>query len=228
MSLLVAIHQPNFFPWLGYFHKLARADVFVFLDDAQFSKGERTNRVELRIGGERRWVTAPVVRAAAAEIREVETDERQNWRRRLEGTITAAYGRAPAFQECFPELRKLVYYPESRIAVYNRHAIEALARRVGLRTQLTSSSEFRVASTGTQRLVEIVQAIGGTAYLSGRGADNYLDEGAFDRAGIKLRYVDYEPRAYPQRDDAFVPGLSVLDALLECGWKRLAELIDGG
>src|SRR5438874_12114315 len=104
-TILCAIHQPNFFPWLGYFDKLRRADVFVFLDDVAFNKsgsgmGCWTNRVAIQVGGKTAWFGCPVRREEGAQpVRTVRIDDRQPWRRRLLRTLEINYRRTPGFAE---------------------------------------------------------------------------------------------------------------------------------
>ena len=104
----VAIHQPNFFPWLGYFDKIARADVFVLLDDVQFAKQSWTNRVQVLIDGEPGWVTAPVRRDGKVSIAEARFDESKPWRKKLLKTMYFSYRRAPHFEHVYPRIEALV------------------------------------------------------------------------------------------------------------------------
>ena len=229
---LVAIHQPNFFPWLGYFDKLARADVFILLDDVQFPKkgGTWANRVRLLVNEEAAWVTVPVVRAyqGLREIREMRIDEQTPWRRKLLGTVQASYGRAPHADEAMPLLTELIENPTDELAEYNRASIEALAEGLGLETEMVLSSSLEAGGSATERLVRLVQAVGGTGYLSGGGAEGYQEDERFAEAGIDLVYQDFEPPTYPQPSPEPVPGLSVIDALLNCGFEGTRGLLHAG
>jgi WbqC-like protein family len=227
---LVAIHQPNFFPWLGYFDKLARADVFVLLDDAQFPKkgGTWINRVRLLIGEEPAWVTVPVVRSyhGVRQIREMRIDEQTPWRRKLLKTIQASYARAPRADEVMPLLSELIGNPTNELAEYNRAAIVALSDALGLKTEFVLSSSLGIGSQATERLIEIVKVVGGTSYLSGGGAEGYQEDERFSEAGIQLVQQGFEPPTYPQLASSPVPGLSVIDALVNCGFEGTRRLLD--
>src|SRR5688572_22703540 len=129
---VVAIHQPNFLPWLGYFDKLARVEVFVFLDHVQFQKkgGNWANRVRMLAGGDQAsWVTVPVVRSyhGVRAINEIEIDESRPWRSKLLKTIESSYRRAPAYAEVEPVLAKLIENSSTRLAEYNERAVRAIA-----------------------------------------------------------------------------------------------------
>jgi len=227
---LVAIHQPNFFPWLGYFAKIARADVFVLLDDVQFPKkgGTWINRVRLLVNEEPSWVTVPVVRKyhGVREIREMRIDEQTPWRRKVMGTVQASYGGAPHGDEVMPQLSELIENPTDELAEYNRAAITKLTEALGIETEMVLSSSLGVSSQATQRLIELVQAVGGTAYLSGGGAEGYQEDERFAEAGIDLVEQGFEPPSYPQLASEPVPGLSVIDALFSCGFAGTRRLLD--
>lgn len=223
---IVAIHQPNFFPWLGYFDKIARADVFVLLDDVQFSKQSWTNRVQVLIDGEPGWVTAPVRRDGKISISEARFDESKPWRKKLLKTVYFSYRRAPHFERVYPRIEGLVQAAEERVGPYNEAAVRALCEELGLTgTRLIRSSELGVEATSTGRLVRIVTELGGTAYLSGGGAGGYQEDVAFERAGIELLNQDFEHPAYPQASEQPTIGLSVIDALMSCGFEGTAELL---
>jgi len=228
----IAIHQPNFFPWLGYFDKLNRVDVFVFLDDVQHSKtgGTWSNRVKLAIGGEAKWVTAPTIRAYSGlrEVRQIEFDESTDWRAKLLRTIEITYRKSTHFEEAWQVLKPLVENRESLMAAYNEHAVRVIAGLLGLTgTQLVPASSVSKSGTGTMMLITITRALGGEAYLSGYGAGGYQDNALFQAAGIKLLEQGYKHPVYAQHGTRqFIPGLSVIDALMNCGVNGVAELMN--
>ena len=198
---VVAIHQPNFFPWLGYFDKLARADTFVLLDTVEFSKGSRTNRVEVLVGGQPHWITAPVQRAGiGGPIRDVLVDEGRDWRAKIVRTLQQNYARAPAL----PLVEELVGQREQRLAAYNEHAIRRLAGELGTGTRIIRASELKVDGRATELLIAIVRAVGGAAYLAGGGAGGYQEDERFAASGIELIAQDFDA---PH-------GLSILHSLL--------------
>lgn len=230
---VVAIHQPNFFPWLGYFDKIVRSDHFVLLDDAQFPKkgGVWTNRVRLLVNGEARWVTAPVDRSyhGYRAIREVVFDESQPWRETLLRTLETNYSRAPHFGEAFELLLPLIRNPERSIASYNWAALRALLEALGLRADhIRWASDMHSSATGTARLIAVTQTLGGTTYMCGGGAEGYQDDQEFVRCGVELLYQNYAHPVYPQQGtDAFVPGLSIIDALANVGVEGTHALLAG-
>lgn len=232
---IVALHQPNFFPWLGYFDKIVRADVFVVLDDVQFSKtgGTWSNRVQLLTGGQARWLTLPIVRTyhGVRLIREMEIDNRQPWRRKLLQTLRSNYARATFFNAVFPQIADLVANETPSLLEFNLHVLTSLCRLMDIDpTKLVLASSLQVTSRATDRLVDAVRAVGGTTYLCGGGAAGYQDDDAFTQAGLRLTYQNFAHPSYSQGDygDPFVAGLSCIDALMHCGFDGTRQLIGKG
>jgi hypothetical protein len=228
---VVAIHQPNFLPWLGFFDKLARADVFVLLDSVQFprtSKGTWINRVKLLVGGREQWATVPVVRSegSALPIADVRIDEGQPWRKKLLRTIELNYRRAPAFEDAFPLVSELLSTPGDRIATFNEQNARRLAEALELDTgKIVRSSELAVDGQSTDLLIELTLAVGGTAYMPGGDAYRYQEDEKFAVRGVELRPQDFVHPTYPQTVEPFVPGLSLVDALMNCGSAGVRNLL---
>jgi hypothetical protein len=228
---VVAVHQPNFLPWLGFFDKLAAADVFVLLDDVQFprtSKGTWINRVKLLVGGVARWVTVPIVRSEGSTlaIEDVRIDDSQAWRSKLVRTIELNYRRAPAFAEVFALVSELLATPDERIAAFNERNVRRLAERLALDPgKIVRSSELDAEGQSTELLIELTLAVGGTAYMPGADAYRYQEDDKFAARGIELLPQAFAHPTYPQAVEPFVPGLSIVDALMSCGFAGTGEVV---
>jgi hypothetical protein len=228
---LVAIHQPNFLPWLGWWDKLARADIFILLDDAQFPKSGATymNRVQMLVQGRAAWVTVPIVRAYSGTraIAQMRTDGQRPWRRRILATLEASYGRAPRFDETMAVLEPALGDRTDLLAQYNERALRAIGEHLGLDTKrFARSSELASEGRATGRIISLVRAVGGGAYLAGGGARGYQDDAMFAAAEVDLVQQDFQPRPYGQGGVArFVPGLSIVDALMWQGAAATARAL---
>ena len=231
MNRIVAIHQPNFFPWLGYFDKIACCDAFVILDDVQFSKtgGTWTNRVKLLISGEPRWITAPINRnySGVRKISEMEFRGDQLWRGKILRTIEMNYKKAPFYVEMFSFFEVLINNPENNIAEYNSKAVLCICEELGLeRDKLFWSSNLTHEGDSNELLVSLTKVVGGNTYMCGGGADGYQDDAVFVSAGIELKHLDFQHPKYPQYNAAvFQTGLSIIDAVANLGWGRTTELL---
>jgi hypothetical protein len=220
---IVAIHQPNFFPWLGYFDKIRRADVFVFLDAVSYpragsgSMGSWTNRARLHINGEARWVTCPVRRMQlGALICEATIDDAQPWRTKLLKTLETNYRRAARYTSTVEMLEQLIKHPESNLARFNMTAIRRIADHLAINARFFLQSDLSTEGQATDLLVSITKAVGGTSYLAGGGASGYQDDALFDVHNIAVGYQKFAARPYGP-PDRFIPGLSVIDYLMYDG-----------
>lgn len=233
---VVACHQPNFLPWLGFFAKAARADVFVLLDDVQFTQGAGkhnwTSRVRILGTNAPQWISVPVRRAGEgrqliSEVR-IETQDKR-WLPKLLRTLEASYGGCKHFAEVYPPLQQLLEANDGRLCELNVALIESLWRMLGLKTHRVRSSSLGATASGSQRLAQIVKAVGGTCYLSGDGAAEYEERSAYESAGLEVRPLGFTHAVYAQRGSPeFVPGLSVLDALSNLGAERTSALLYSG
>lgn len=223
MPGLVAIHQPNFFPWMGYFDKIRRADAFIFLDEVDYPRsgsggmGSWCNRVRLNIQGQAQWVTCPLKRAAlGVPINQITIDDSQPWRTKLLRTLESNYRRAPRYSEAMALLQPLIQAPVTNLAAFNIAAIKAIATALGLRTRFFHQSVLPAEGRATELLTSLVRAAGGSAYLAGGGAAGYQEDELFKQQGLALVYQDFAASPYgdPSR---FVPGLSVIDYLMQDG-----------
>ena len=232
MGKVVAIHQPNFLPWLGFFDKLARADVFVLLDDVQFprtSRGTWINRVKLLVGGKPQWATVPIVRAegSARPINEVRIDDEQPWRKKLLRTIELNYRRAAHFDEAFPLVDELVTTPSDRLAEFNERNVRRIGEALALGTEkIVRSSDVATSAQSTELLIELTRAVGGSAYMPGGDAYLYQEDEKFAAAGLELVPQSFRHPTYPQPVDPPAHGLSIVDALLNCGIAGTAALVE--
>jgi hypothetical protein len=227
---VVAIHQPNFLPWLGFFDKIAMSDCFILLDSVplQLTGGNYTNRVKMLINGEPDWITMPLKRGheARARIEKAQIVEQSNWRRKVRRTIEQSYARAPYFDLGMTIVNRVLDLQTSLLCEINIAGIFAIADALALSTEnIRRASELDADGQSNELLINLVNAVGGNTYLAGRGSGGYQDDETFASRGIEVRYQNYQLPRYPQVDIAdFVPGLSAIDALMNCG-REAANLI---
>lgn len=225
--MIIAVHQPNYFPWLGYFRKIAAADTFVFLDDVQFSKNSYINRVQIADATGPRWLTIPVSVHLGMRIDQVKP-ARADWRTAHLSGLRNAYRGAACFRAVWPDVEALYSGTDGdNLAVINQNLIHAVARHLGLSCEFRVSSSFTLGNISSDaRLAVLVAAIdpNGT-YLSGKGGAKYQDPDTFRKAGLSFRYSDFEHPVYGQGRESFQPGLSILDAAFHLGWPATARLI---
>jgi len=226
----VAIHQPQYLPWLGYFDKMDRADCFVLLDDVQFKKNEWQNRNRIKTAAGWQWLTVPVLHRFPQRIAEVRIDGAAPWPRKHWRALLANYAGAPAFEPHRAFFAELYARDWQRLAELSGAALEYLVGALGITTRLVPASALDLPPgvMATDRLVAICRALGADTYVSGSGAHDYLEVERFHRAGIALEFQAFACPVYPQRFGAFEPNLSVVDLLFNCGARSLAVLRSRG
>ncbi len=229
---IVAAHQPNFFPWLPYFEKIARCDVFVVLDDVQYprsSKGTWINRVNVLNHGRAQYLTAPIRRLhdQLTPINAVQFAPDQPWRSKMILTLQHLYGKTPFARELLGPICDLVATRAESLVEYNLACIRGILELLRIDAgKLRLASPYRMQTTSAQRIADLVRQVGGSVYYSGKGAISYQDAEFYRSCGIQLEYQRFEFRTYPQIKSAeFVPGLSVVDALLHCGIEGTRGLL---
>jgi hypothetical protein len=224
----VAIHQPQYLPWLGYLAKWAAADVFVLLDTVQYEKNGWQNRNRIKTADGPKWLTIPVHAPLGTPIREVTVDASQPWPQRHLRAVEHAYGRAPHWAAHADALKRLYAAPSERLAPIAAASAEWLARAVGITVPCRLASSLGVDDPDpTARLVALCRAVGGDTYLAGGHGARYMDGKRFAEAGIRVLSQAYTHPVYAQQHGDFVPFLSALDLLLSHGDASLAILRSG-
>ena len=226
--MIVAIHQPQYVPWIGYFHKLDQADIFVLLDNVQFKKNEWQNRNRIKTSQGWQWLTVPVNYRFPQMISEVRINNRVRWHQKHLQAIQTNYGKASFFKDYLPILQEVLSQKWELLSPLNIHIIKKVAKLLGIDTKLYVCSELSEEFTSEQsrRLVEICRYFGAEVYLSGQGGRGYLNMELFQREGIEVIFQEFNPPIYRQLYGEFQPNLSIIDLLLNCGSKTI-NLIRG-
>lgn len=220
----VAIHQPQFLPWLGYLDKIDRADLFVLLDSVQFKKNEWQNRNRIRTARGSQWLTVPVLHDFGQPIKDVRINQTTDWRAKHLKALEMHYARAAHREPVLAGLRALYKQSWDRLADLNVAVLRWLLGEFGIKTPLRLSSDMQLPEEPTERLIEICRTVGATSYLAGAGARDYMDFKKFGAAGIPVEMQDFRHPVYRQCYEPFLPGLAAIDLLLTCGGQSLHSL----
>ncbi len=224
---VVAIHQPNFFPWMGYFDKIKQANHFVFLDNVTISKsgsgGSNSwcKHVKINMNGNAQWIQCPLRRKKGSElIKDVVINDDIPWRKKLIRTISQYYSKSPNFSRMFDIIESLINYPSTNLAEFNIHCIKKICELLDISTSFHRQSEMSTTTDSTELIIEIVQNLKGDIYLCGGGSSGYLNELLFAENNLKLSFQNFQPFEYGS-EQTFIPGLSILDYLFK--EERLLE-----
>lgn len=216
----IAILQSSYIPWKGYFDMIASVDEFILYDDMQFTRRDWRNRNQIKTPHGVLWITVPV-RAKGKyyqKIRETEIDGPE-WAAAHWKAVVQNYRRAPYFSEIASWVEPLyVEQNFTHISELNRRFIEAICKYLAIKTVITNSWDYTLLDGKTERLADLCLQAGGTEYVSGPAAKEYVDEKVFSDLGIKLTWFDYAGYpTYPQLWGEFTHGVTILDLLFNCG-----------
>ncbi len=226
----VTIHQPEHWPWLGFFDKAQRADVLVILDNVPFRKNYFQNRNRIRSAAGAQWLTVPVLISGHTGqlINEVVINNagEPHWRKKHFVALRQNYGRAEFWRSHEDFIAQLYEREWALLSELNVHIVSYLLKCLSIETAVVRSSELAVSGTKSELLLDVCKKLDATEYLSGISGQEYLNLKAFENAGVGIQFQEFHHPIYKQCYSPFVPCLSVLDLLLNHG-PASGDIING-
>jgi len=226
----VAIMQPTYLPWIGYFDLIDQVDCFVFLDSVQFERRSWQQRNRVKAPDRTLWLSVPVLSKGKREqrIADVEIDLNTNFHQNHLKTIDHIYGKAPYYQQYIGDLSALLCQSHRQLSDLNIDLIGLLCGSLGIKTDIARSSSLDVGGNKTALLVDICKTLGASRYISVEGSRGYIEENdLFASNAIQLDYQAFLHPEYRQLYGDFVPYLSVLDLLFNEGPDSLSIVRSG-
>ena len=222
---IIGIHQPNYIPWLGYFYKIYKSDIFVFHDDVQFSKRGMHNFHYVQTPEGPFRLKIPVKESHGDLINEVTTKDELGWKQNHLNIIETNYKNAPFFKTVFTDFEEILNKNYKNLSLMNISIIQIICKRLGISPEFVIASDLKLTSKREEKVIDIVNNLRGTIYYSGTGARIYQSEDNFLSRGIQLHYSDYVPIEYPQLYEPFNSNVAILDYLMNCGydWGRVLK-----
>lgn len=230
---VISIHQPDFFPWIGFFHKAYAADTFCLLDDAIWNKNSFYRRTYIRHASkERQYLVIPVKKHSDAENQINITIADPDWHQQHRRIITNVYRDAAFFKENWPFVEAVYDGVRGldRVNNINRHIILEILNWLSVKTPVVSASQLAISTTKNQRNIDIIRKLRGTAYYSGSAAKAYNDHALYERENISIFYeeiFDYVECAARRDARPFINGLSILDWIFCYGKDATIEVLAG-
>ncbi|MGD6807453.1 MAG: WbqC family protein [Candidatus Bathyarchaeia archaeon] len=226
--MIVFVHQPEYIPWIGFFDKLARCDVYVIYDDAQYEHGGFHNRNRVRTPKGWGWLTVPISHGHPQTIKDVKIAGHE-WRKRQLSFIASLYQKTPYFKDYYPLLKEAIGFDHELLIGLNLHLIKAIADVLDIKVTMMRSSEFPYAGKEkNEKLVSMCKFLGADTYLCGSGGRNYIDTEIFRQAKISVQWHSYQHPLYKQRFEGFEPNMSIIDLLFNMGPESKRILLKGG
>ena len=231
--MIASIHQPDYLPWLGLYYKMAHSDVFVYLDDAQYSNEAAHDYNVIKGQNGKQRLKVPVEQHLGDLICNVRTRDELKWKNKHLNSLQMNYGKAPFFKEIFPGFADVIKKEHGTISNLNMAINEFICDGFGIHPKIVKSSDLNINTVREERVIDICLAVGADTYLSGNGARAYQTEEHFTAKGLTLKYLDYKPITYPQINGEFLPCMSAIDYIFNCGFdwdfvdKSVRELNNG-
>ncbi len=215
--MIVSIHQPAYLPWLGYFDKIARADLFIWLDNVQFQKNSFQNRNKILTKDGPSWLTVPVRTSGVlyeTPLKDAEIDNSRNWRAKHVSSIRMNYNKAMRFSDCFPALAGFYEREWQTLDRLCWEMLDYFNTLLGVTTPIRRASDMSADGSKSDLVLDLCKKAGATTYLSGALGRDYLDLPSFAAAGIAVEFQDYKHPPYRQAYPGFVPNLAVIDLIM--------------
>lgn len=214
MSKIIAIHQPETFPWAGYLNKMLNADEFIILDDVQYKKNNFQNRNRIIMNGKPTWLTLPIDTKGRLEstIADTRIAYTVDWKSRLKHLLEVAYSKSLYYKDIMPELETIINQADESLLVFNMHIIAFLRYYLGITTPIIYSSKLNITSHKTDLVFDICKECGATTYLSGEGGRNYLELDKFNEADIEVLYQSFDSTL--RYNNMTEPYMSVIDIIM--------------
>lgn len=219
--MIVGIHQPNYIGYLGFFDKMLKSDIFVLLDDAQFSKGDFHNRNRIKVNSGIKWLTIPV-KSGFKPIKETMINKdykfsEMSWNDYHLHMFRDNYRKSKQFEPLSETLNEIYSENYDRLIDVNLKMINFIKQQLKIKTPVFLSSQLNIKTSSTQRLIDICKYFGADCYLSGRDGPKYMDISLFEKNKIAVAVQNFEHPTYTQQYGEFVPNLSAMDALFNVG-----------
>lgn len=222
-----AVMQPTYFPWAGYFALINTADVFMFYDDAQFSKSSWHYRNRILCSSEIKWLSLAIKHKNGQKINETKFIKLEKCKKKHVNTLQTYYGKTPYFNDVKDILDFLMLKQCNDLADYNIDLIKYISSQLALDTKFVKSSDFKVSGERSEKLSAYLSILQCKHYLSPVGAKEYLQQDNLIEKNHPVSYCDFTPMSYPQNGNKgeFITHLSILDTIANLGWKKTSNYI---
>ena len=224
--MIIAIHQPEYLPWLGFFKKMMNVELFVFLDDVQFRKKGWQNRNRIRINDGTTLLSIPVHTHSYPKINEVTIDNEKNWSIRHKKSILYNYARAPYFDEIKDFIESIFEKKFQYLVDLNTEIIKFIMNELEIKSKIIFSSELEISKKGTERVLDICKAVDADHYITGTfWAESNLRVEEFKKSNIDVEFQKFQHPIYKQIHGEFIPEMSIIDLLFNEGRKEAKKIL---
>ena len=227
--MILSAHQPVYLPWLGLFHKIAVADAFVSFNQVQYLPKDWNNRNRIKTAAGPQWLTVPVLRKGYLEkcISEIEINNGVPWRRKHWRSLEANYRASPHFDDYAAFFEGVYAQDWQYLAELNETMLRWFVQTLGIDTHLLNAAEFDFQGRKSDLVLDMCKRLDADVYVFGALGRDYAVVEDFEAAGVRAVFQEYVHPRYPQLHGEFVPYLSIVDLLFNCGPESLEILMSG-
>jgi len=225
----IAIMQPYFFPYIGYWQLICAVDRFVIYDDVNYIKRGWVNRNRILINGEPSYITVPLQQASQNKrICDIYLQFSSIWRDKLIKSVETTYRKAPYFVEVFPVIERIIRYETDNLSDYLAHQLQTLAVFMGINTKFVQTSRCYENNelSGQNRILDICKQEGAVTYINPQGGQSLYDRVAFAQSGLDLKFLTPFTIEYKQFGSEFIPWLSIIDVMMFNSPDQLQMLLN--
>ena len=224
----IAIMQPYFFPYIGYWQLINAADVFVIYDDVNYIKNGWINRNNILLSGSKHLITLPLDCASSFKlIKDTKITDNLRVKEKLLKTITAAYAKAPYYEKIFPIIKNTVLYEDNNICNAIFYSVNAIIGYLNIKTKIVLSSYLQKNNDlkAQDKVIHITKLLNGNDYINAIGGQDLYDKNEFRDNGIELYFLKTNPVNYRQFGNDFIPNLSIIDVLMFNPPEKIKEML---
>ena len=226
--MIIAGHQSHYLPGMRFFAKIMSCDKFILVDHVQFVKKEWQNRNKIKTKDGSMWLTVPVLVKGKHDqnINEVGIDNKPNWQRTHWRSIEINYSKTPYFDSYRNFFESIYKRKWNKLVDLNWGIISFLLNELKISKEIVLSSSLNLASKSTDLLLELCKKLNADTYLSGEQAKTYVDLSKFKSNNLKHIFMKFNYPTYPQQFGDFIPNLSIIDALFNCGARETRRMVE--
>ncbi|MBS0185075.1 MAG: WbqC family protein [Proteobacteria bacterium] len=228
--MIISINQPAYLPWLGYFNRILKSDLHIVLNHVQFEKNSFTNRNKILLNEKPLWLTIPLLTKGNFQnlaINSLTIDPKINWKKKHWLTLEQAYSKQENWMTFRDDLRELYSLNSYNFFEILKTFLVYFLDYFGIEKKILFSSDYTFQEKKSDLILEICKKFGATKYISGQFGKDYLELNKFHDHGIEVIFDTYKHPQYPQKSEEFIPYLSCIDLMANCGKQSLKVLSDG-
>ena len=223
----IAIMQPYFLPYIGYWQLINAVDKFVVFDDVHFIKRGWINRNRILVQMQPQYITIPLAKASQNVLIKDISIVNSDWKTKMLKTIEINYKKAPEFTRVLPLIKNIVENQHDDLTVFLVKSIQSILRYIGIEKMLLRSSELNYdrRGNGSDKILSICNALGANSYYNLSGGHNLYNKTDFNERNLELRFIQSEQIEYIQFSNDFIENLSILDIMMFCDPEQINQFL---